>query len=174
LLVATPWMFVRYLRYNGIGIEDVRWFANIVGYFKGNEYPSGKFNAGEKLVFWVLLVVLTTILIASGLVLLFPNFDQVRQTMQLANVVHVGAAYVAVALASVHIYLGTIGMAGSFRAMKDGYVDESWAKHHHVWWYEDVVAGKAREHFVDPATVPTEVLARVRESNLDAPSPRHA
>jgi formate dehydrogenase subunit gamma len=175
LLVAVPWMFVRYLRYNGIGIEDVRWFMNIVGYFTGNEYPSGKFNAGEKLVFWFVLVIFSTILIASGLVLLLPNFDQDRQAMQLANVVHVIAAYLAIALASVHVYLGTIGMTGAFRAMKDGYVDESWARHHHLRWYEDVVAGRSRDHFVDPASIPPEVLARVRASNAEPPgTPRHA
>jgi formate dehydrogenase subunit gamma len=95
--------------------------------------------------------------------------------MQLANVVHVIAAYLAIALASVHIYLGTIGMTGAFRAMKDGYVDESWAKHHHLRWYEDVVAGRSRDHFVDPASIPPEVLARVRESNAEPPgTPRHA
>jgi formate dehydrogenase subunit gamma len=177
LLIAVPWMFVRFIRYNGIGVEDFRWFANIVGYFKGHEYPSGKFNAGEKLVFWFVLVLFSTVLIASGLVLLFPNFDQDRQAMQLANIVHVIAAYLAIALACVHIYLGTIGMTGAFRAMKDGYVDESWAKHHHLRWYEDVVAGRSRDHFVDPASVPPEVLARVRASNADTPAPpaaRHA
>jgi hypothetical protein len=34
--------------------------------------------------------------------------------------------------------------------MRYGYVTESWAKHHHLRWYEDVVAGRSREHFVDP------------------------
>jgi formate dehydrogenase subunit gamma len=177
LIVAVPWLFVRFIRYNGIGVEDFRWFANILGYFKGHEYPSGKFNAGEKLVFWLVLVLFSTILIASGLVLLFPNFNQDRQAMQLANVVHVIASYLAIALACVHIYLGTIGMTGAFRAMKDGYVDESWAKHHHLRWYEDVVAGRSRDHFVDPATIPPEVLARVRASNADGAvpaAPRHA
>ena len=153
LLVAVPWMFIRYIRSNGIGIEDVKWFVNIVGYFKGHEYPSGKFNAGEKLVFWFVLVIFSTILIISGLVLAFPNFDQTRQTMQVANIAHMAAAYLAIALACVHIYLGTIGMTGAYRAMRDGYVDESWAKHHHERWYEQVVAGTAREKFVTPADV---------------------
>lgn len=177
LIIGVPWLFARFVRYNGIGVEDFRWFANILGYFKGHEYPSGKFNAGEKLVFWLLLVVLSSILIASGLVLLFPNFNQDRQAMQLANVVHVVAAYLGIAMACVHIYLGTIGMTGAFRAMKDGYVDETWAKHHHLKWYEDVVAGRSRDHFVDPASIPPEVLARVRASNAEPPvgsTTRHA
>lgn len=159
LIVAVPLMFVRYVRDNGIGIEDLRWFMNIMGYFKGHEYPSGKFNAGEKLVFWFVLVLFSTILTVTGLVLVFPNFDQTRSTMQTANIVHMVAAYLAMALACVHIYLGTIGMTGAYRAMRDGYVDESWAEHHHLRWYEEVVAGEARETFVQsrPDDLPSRV-----------------
>ena len=158
LIVAVPLMFVRYVRDNGIGIEDIRWFTHIVGYFKGHEYPSGKFNAGEKLVFWVVLAFLSTVLVITGLVLVFPNFDQTRSTMQTANVIHMVSAYGAIALACVHIYLGTIGMSNAYRAMRYGYVDASWAKHHHERWYEDVVAGRAREKFVAPQEVPPEAL----------------
>jgi formate dehydrogenase subunit gamma len=151
LIVAVPWMFVRFVRHNGISGEDFKWFAHIFDYFKGHEYPSGKFNAGEKLVFWLVLVVLSTVLVVTGLILVFPNFDQTRSTMQISNLIHMGAAYVAIALACVHIYLGTVGVAGAYRAMRDGYVDASWAQHHHARWYEQVVAGTAREKFVNPA-----------------------
>jgi formate dehydrogenase subunit gamma len=153
LIVAVPFLFIRFVRDNGIGIDDLRWFLNIWGYFTGHEYPSGKFNAGEKLVFWIVLVLLSTVLVASGLVLVFPNFDQTRSTMQIANVLHMVAAYVAISLALVHVYLGTIGMIDAYRAMRYGYVDESWAKHHHLRWYEEVAAGRAREHFADPKAV---------------------
>ncbi len=149
LIIAVPFLFIRFIRDNGIGVEDFRWFVNIMGYFKGHEYPSGRFNAGEKLVFWLVLVLFSSLLIVSGLVLVFPNFGQVRSTMQLANVVHMVVAYLAIALACVHIYLGTIGMSGAYEAMRYGYVDASWAEHHHLWWYQDVVTGKAREKFVD-------------------------
>ena len=127
------------------GRDDVRWFANIVGYFKGHEHPSGRFNAGEKLVFWLVLVVFSVTLIVTGLILVFPNFDQTRSTMQITNVVHMIAAYLAIALACVHIYLGTIGMEGAYRAMRYGYVDECWAEHHHLRWYERG-RGRARRH----------------------------
>ncbi len=49
--------------------------------------PAGKFNAGEKALFWLIVVVLSVVLIVSGYVLNFPNFDQTRQTMQIANIV---------------------------------------------------------------------------------------
>jgi len=161
LIVAVPWMFIRYVRHNGVGVEDLKWFLNIVNYFKGHEYPSGKFNGGEKLVFWLVLVVFSTVLIVTGLVLNFPNFGQTRQTMQLMNIVHMVSAYLAISLACVHIYLGTLGMSGAYKAMRYGYVDETWAEHHHQHWYEQVKAGKAREKFVSREQVPAEVWREI-------------
>src|SRR5205814_1531007 len=88
------------------------------------------------------------ILVLSGLVLVFPNFDQTRSTMQWANVVHVVVAYGAIALALVHIYLGTIGQVGSYKAMRYGYVDESWAKHHHERWHRAVVEDRVVARYI--------------------------
>ena len=48
----------------------------------------------------------------------------------------------AVCLLAGHIYLGTIGMKGAWEAMRYGYVDETWAKEHHEYWYNDVMAGR--------------------------------
>jgi formate dehydrogenase subunit gamma len=33
-------------------------------------------------------------------------------------------------------------MQGAFSAMREGYVDETWAKEHHELWYNDIKAGK--------------------------------
>jgi len=150
LIIGVPWVFVRYIRDNGIGIEDFRWFVNIIGYFTGHEYASDRFNAGEKLVFWFVLTFGSTALIVTGLILLFPNFDQTRSTMQVANILHAIAAYLSIALACVHVYLGTLGLEGAYRAMRSGYVSESWAEHHHQRWYRRIVAGKSRQKFAEP------------------------
>src|SRR4029077_13570 len=104
LIIGVPWLFFRFIRDNGIGAEDFRWFLNILGYFTGHEYPSDRFNAGEKLVFWFVLTLGSTALIVTGLILLFPNFDQMRSTMQVANILHAIAAYLSIALACVHVY----------------------------------------------------------------------
>jgi formate dehydrogenase subunit gamma len=163
LIFAVPWMIARYIRHNGIGAEDLKWFTRILDYFKGHEYPSGKFNGGEKVVFWLVLVLASTVLIVTGLILLFPNFDQTRSTMQVTNIIHMVAAYLSIALACVHIYLGTLGMSGAYEAMRDGYVDATWAEHHHKTWYDDVVAGKAREKFVQlEAPAPAAPVGRTK------------
>jgi formate dehydrogenase subunit gamma len=41
-----------------------------------------------------------------------------------------------------HIYIGTIGMQGAYQGMRTGYVDETWAREHHEYWYDDIKAGK--------------------------------
>jgi formate dehydrogenase subunit gamma len=155
LIVGVVWMILRYLPFNRLTKEDFVWMKHIVGNLTGHEYPSGKFNGGEKMVFWFLLVLLTPLLIVTGLVLNFPNFGQTRETMQTFNLLHMVLAYVAIAMASVHIYLGTIGMKGAYRAMREGYVTAEWAKHHHELWYNDVKAGKVPESpMVSEAAVP--------------------
>lgn len=164
LIIAVPWMFFQYVRDNGISGADFKWFANIFGYFRGKETPSKRFNAGEKLVFWVVLTILTTILVITGLVLNFPNYGQGRAAMQNASMIHMVAAYIAMALAAVHIYLGTIGVRGAYRAMRFGEVSEHWAEHHHKLWYDEVKAGKARQKFADEIEKPATGEARTQTS----------
>ena len=74
--------------------------------------------------------------------MLFPNFEQLRTTMQQANMIHAVAALVMMAFALGHIYMGTIGVEGAYGNMRDGVTDETWAKEHHELWYDDVKSGK--------------------------------
>ncbi len=110
----------------------------------GHEPPSNRFNAGEKLIFWGGVLLLGSIVVASGLVLdkLIPNLLYERGTMQVAHMVHAVAAVLMMGAFMGHIYLGTIGMRGAYKAMRTGYVDEAWAREHHEYWYDDVKAGK--------------------------------
>lgn len=123
---------------------DFTWLAKAPGFFFGKHAPSGRFNAGEKIWFWAGVVVLCLALVGSGAVLLFPNFDQLRLTMQQASVIHMVSAVLVIAASIGHIYMGTIGVEGAYRAMRDGVVDETWAKEHHQYWYEDVKAGAGK------------------------------
>ncbi len=58
--------------------------------------------------------------------------------MQQANVIHAIAAVLFMAISLGHIYLGTIGMEGAYESMRNGSVDETWAKEHHEYWYNEV------------------------------------
>ncbi|HMH16953.1 MAG TPA: formate dehydrogenase subunit gamma [Burkholderiales bacterium] len=143
-LVSVLMLIVIFIKDNLPRLYDFKWFANLGGMISGEHVPSGRFNAGEKVWFWVGVVVLSLVASASGLVLLFPNFDQVRSVMIEANVVHMVTAGAVMAISLGHIYLGTIGLDGAYQAMRNGYVDETWAKEHHEYWYNDVKSGKVK------------------------------
>ena len=136
--VAIIVMFFTFLKDNWPKLYDITWLAKGGGLTSGEHIASDRFNAGEKVWFWFGLLLFGVIVSASGFVLDFPNFEQSRATMQLANVVHVISTVLMMSMALGHIYMGTVGMEGAFNAMKTGYVDEAWAKEHHEYWYNQV------------------------------------
>ena len=137
-------VFVTFLKDNWPSKEDITWLLKGGGMFSGHEVPSHRFNAGEKVVFWFGVLGLGVIVVASGLVLdmLIPGLIYERSTMQIANMIHGVSTVLMMAMFLGHIYMGTIGMQGAFSAMREGYVDETWAKEHHELWYNDIKAGK--------------------------------
>lgn len=135
---------------------DAKWLGNLGGVLSksGAEVASGRFNAGEKLWFWGGVVVLGVVVSVTGLILDFPNWNQGREAMQQSNVIHAIAAVLFMAGSILHIYLGTVGMEGTYKAMREGFVDEAWAKQHHEYWYEEVKAGKRPEKMSAGAAQP--------------------
>ncbi|WP_295522521.1 formate dehydrogenase subunit gamma [Limnohabitans sp. Rim8] len=142
--VSLVIVFVTFLKDNLPSKEDWVWIAKGGGLFSGTEVPSHRFNAGEKVVFWGGVLFLGLIVVGSGLVLdmLIPGLIYERGTMQIAAMIHGVAALFMMAMFIGHIYMGTIGMRGAYKAMREGYVDETWAKEHHELWYNDVKSGK--------------------------------
>jgi formate dehydrogenase subunit gamma len=143
-VVSLVVFIVMFVKDNLPRLYDFGWLLKLGGMVSGEHVPSGKFNAGEKIWFWIGVVILSLVVSASGLVLLFPNFDQVRAVMIESNVVHAVAAGAVMAASLGHIYLGSIGVEGAYDAMRYGYVDEAWAKEHHEYWYNDIKSGKVR------------------------------
>ena len=125
---------------------DLKWLVRFGGAFSKDRHepPSNRFNAGEKVIFWLGVLILGVIVVASGLVMdkLIPNLVYERSTMQVAHMVHAVSTVLMMSMFLMHIYLGTIGMRGAYKAMRTGWVDEEWAKEHHAYWYEDIRAGK--------------------------------
>ena len=142
--VSLVIVFVTFLKDNLPSKDDLVWIAKGGGLFTGTEVPSHRFNAGEKVVFWGGVLFLGLIVVGSGLVLdkVIPGLIYERGTMQIANMVHAVATLFMMAMFIGHIYMGTIGMRGAYKAMREGYVDETWAKEHHELWYNDVKSGK--------------------------------
>ena len=99
----------------------------------------GKYNAGQKLVFWGQSI-LILLLFCSGLVLwdvYFENYTTIDQK-RLAAVVHALAAIGAILIWIVHVY-AVIWVRGTLRAMTRGSVTRGWGfKHHRKWFRQEV------------------------------------
>jgi formate dehydrogenase subunit gamma len=152
LVVVLPIMIVLFARENLFRAYDWTWIKKSGGIFSGEHVPAGKANGGQKVLFWLMVVVAGLTLVVTGLILNFPNFNQTRATMQVANVIHMIAGVIGSVLVLGHIYLGTIGMKGALDAMRTGYVDETWAKEHHEYWYNEVKSGRGTGEGAPPGT----------------------
>jgi formate dehydrogenase subunit gamma len=143
---CLPWLWcssIKYLADNLPRAGDMNWLLKGGGLFGGHHMPSHRFNAGEKVMYWV-----------GGIVLGLSSWCRAwcstagaglrRDTRRDAGRPPRACAGVGTddGLFLGHIYMATFGVPGAMEAMKTGYVDESWAKEHHELWYDDVKAGK--------------------------------
>jgi formate dehydrogenase subunit gamma len=134
---------------------DADWIKQGGGFIKSRHAPAGRFNLGEKLVYWLSLAAGVTVS-ASGFLLLFPFFGTDIADMQLAQVIHAVVAVLFVALILGHIYIGTLGMEGAFEAMGTGEVDLNWAKEHHDRWLAQQLASEDRQAHPHPSATAAE------------------
>ena len=116
---------------------------------KGVHPPAYKFNAGQKILFWLVIwgglgLSLTGIALLFPFQIGFPAGMEPIQQMQFAATWHAIIALVMVIVVIAHIYIGTIGMEGAYDAMGTGEVDENWAKEHHSIWAKEAAKEAAK------------------------------
>jgi formate dehydrogenase subunit gamma len=148
-LVALLMIFVTFVKDNIYARGDMTWLLKGGGMIGNAEVSAGRFNAGEKIWFWIAILG-GLVLSVSGLVLDFAVFGQGREVMEISHVLHGIAAIAVISVSFGHIYLGTAGVEGTLGSMTNGYVDEAWAASHHDRWYAEVKAAEAEEDEAEP------------------------
>ena len=180
-MLALVLVFLMWVLRNIPNRHDLVWLAKGGGLFsKGSHPPARKFNAGQKLIFWAVIVLGGSISV-SGLSLIFPFELQLfaptfaklnawgvpgwvgmaplpevltpHQEMQLSQAWHAIVSFALMAIILAHIYLGSVGMEGAYDAMDSGHVDLQWAREHHGLWVAEEEA-KARK--APPDATPAE------------------
>ncbi|SFA91209.1 formate dehydrogenase gamma subunit [Poseidonocella pacifica] len=178
-IVALIFVFVLWVSENIPNKTDLKWIKAGGGFVGKGHPPAKKFNFGQKIIFWSVIILGTSISV-SGLALLFPfelpmfaaTFSKLNaigapgwfgmdalptalaphQEMQLSQLWHAIIAFVLMAIIIAHIYIGTLGMEGAFDAMGSGEVEEQWAREHHGLWLEELEEkGKAPPKGATPA-----------------------
>ena len=144
-MVALVLVFFAWVVHNIPNRLDIEWLKAGGGLFKkGVHPPAKKFNAGQKAIFWSVIIG-GAALSFTGVMLLFPEIAGTSAQWQLYQVIHAIVAGIMTAVIVAHIYIGSVGMEGAFDAMGSGEVDLNWAKEHHSLWVEEKLAreGKA-------------------------------
>ncbi|MEP5728499.1 MAG: formate dehydrogenase subunit gamma [Sulfitobacter sp.] len=179
-MLALIMIFVMWVVHNLPDRTDINWLLKGGGIFSSGHPPAKKFNAGQKLIFWSVIILGTSISV-SGLALLFPfeinmfaltfaklnslgiseaiGLGELRTTlapheeMQYAQLWHAMVSFVLMAIIFAHIYIGSVGMEGAYDAMGTGEVEEQWAREHHSLWVDEV---KAKEAAAPKSATPAE------------------
>ena len=139
----------RMWRHNHIDANDRQWLKqadDVVNNREENLPEVGRYNAGQKLLFHVLVWTML-FLLASGLVIwrvYFSGFFPIG-AVRLASVVHAFFAFVLICAIIVHIY-AAIWVKGSVRAMARGTVSPGWAWKHHRAWFRSLRRHDTTDH----------------------------
>lgn len=157
-MIGIALMFVLWVGHNIPKMRDLKWLAVGGGLFtKGLHPEAGRFNAGQKLIFWSVILGGFSLSL-SGVALMwtyevtpwagtfaflnnfgfsFPTELSALEEVQLSVLWHTIVAFIMIIIVVAHIYIGSIGMEGAFDAVGDGQVDLNWAKEHHSLWVEE-------------------------------------
>ena len=132
-------MVARFWRLNVMEQRDIEWLKNIDQMVDGDDHnmpEQGKYNGGQKLLFWG-LVLFMLVLLVSGVLMWYAWLTLPVDVVRLASVLHAVAAFAIIGLIILHVY-AAIWTRGTIRAMMYGTVTRAWAKQHHRGWYRKV------------------------------------
>jgi formate dehydrogenase subunit gamma len=137
---------LRLVRDNLLVPSDRKWLAGMFRYMnkQGAEVPvEGKYNAGQKLMYWSMVVVIA-VLFVTGILMWRPYFAPgvPPALRRVANVGHAAMAFVMFVGIGIHVY-AAYWTKGSIRAMTRGTVTRAWARFHHPGWYAKLVGKDA-------------------------------
>jgi formate dehydrogenase subunit gamma len=145
VMAATFYLLcVKFWRDNHMQERDWIWLRKIndvVGNREENLPEVGRYNAGQKLLFFTLVVCLIGLLL-SGIAIWRVYFSELFSigVIRAAALLHAFFAFVLICAILVHIYAG-IWVKGSVRAMTRGRVTPGWAWKHHRAWFREVGKG---------------------------------
>jgi formate dehydrogenase subunit gamma len=122
----------------------LRQFRDVVNNREERLPEVGRYNAGQKLVFYSIIVCLS-VLVLSGIPIWRVYFSAYFpiSLQRLGAFAHALFAFILITTIIVHIY-AAIWVKGSVRAMTRGTVTPGWAWKHHRAWYRELITDAAR------------------------------
>jgi formate dehydrogenase subunit gamma len=145
LVVSYLLLFCRFVGACLPAAGDGEWLAKVWDAIAGREenLPEvGKFNAGQKLYFWA-MGLLIVVLAVSGIMIWNRYFAGATSLaiQRVALLVHGFAAAAVILAFIVHVHMVTME-PGTFRAMVGGKVTGGWAWKYHRKWLREIAAAQ--------------------------------
>lgn len=143
MFVAFGRQFFRYWHHNILNGEDIKWMKAVGTVLKGGEVGDiGRYNGGQKAMFWVMCACMATLL-ATGIIAWRPYFAEnfPIPVIRVALLLHAASAVALIASIIIHVY-AALWVQGTIRAMVEGVVTHAWAKKHHPRWFREVTGKK--------------------------------
>jgi formate dehydrogenase subunit gamma len=142
MFVSFMILALRFWHHNYLDADDRQWLRQINDVLTNREdrLPEvGRYNAGQKLLFFVLVLCLLLLLL-SGIVIwrAYFAFYFPIEVVRVAAVIHAVTAFVLICSIIVHIY-AAIWVKGSIGAMVRGTVTLGWARKHHPKWFRESI-----------------------------------
>jgi formate dehydrogenase subunit gamma len=146
LVLSYAGLVVQFWRDNLWSRDDTAWVRKVDRVVRNDEegVPEvGQFNAGQKFVFWA-MVLLIPVLLFTGMVIWEVYFGAFTPLVvqRVAVLIHSLAAIAAILIWIVHVYAG-LWIRGSLQAMTRGYVTPGWAWRHHRKWLRGLAARRS-------------------------------
>lgn len=143
MFLAFGRQFFRYWHHNILNGEDIKWMKAVGTVLKGGEVGDiGRYNGGQKAMFWVMCACMATLL-ATGVIAWRPYFAEnfPIPVIRVALLLHAASAVALIASIIIHVY-AALWVQGTIRAMVEGVVTHAWAKKHHPRWFREVTGKK--------------------------------
>jgi formate dehydrogenase subunit gamma len=148
MVLVFIFLAIRFWALNAMQPRDWQWmrqWRDVVNNREEQLPEVAKYNAGQKLVFWVVIACLAVLLL-TGIIIwreYFSLYVSVR-VVRFASLLHAFFAFVLITSIIIHIY-AAIWVKGSVHAMTRGTVTPGWAWKHHRAWYREMTGAQRRE-----------------------------
>lgn len=138
--IFGPLMFLMWVKPALPKLYDLKWLLMLGGYLTPGKtistpIPSGKFNAGMKMWFWVCTVG-GMVMVVTGALMYFQESS--LNALRLSAIIHNILGFAIIALLFTHIYMSVFAIEGALDAMIDGSMGEEELAILHSCYYEEL------------------------------------
>lgn len=130
-------MLLMWLKTALFSFYDIAWMKMLGGYLdkQNKEIPAGKFNAGQKMWYWLIMLG-GIVMVISGAIMFFQAGD--IQILRASALIHNVLGIAIIAMLLVHIYMSVFAISGALESMINGHIGEEELALLHSYYYKEL------------------------------------